>query len=202
MGSNKKMLRHIVIVSLILFLTACGSSPKTNFYVLNADLGAMTREANINKGPAVGVWRVKLPDILDRSEIVTRDSQFEIKLGDFSWWAGSLDKNMTQLIAAELSERLRSSLVVVSPWESYRKLDYQVVIRVERFDGVLGGEAVLRGVWGLLDAEGQKELQREAFAFKANTADSTYKEMVAAMSQLTVQLAGQVAKAILTQASL
>jgi len=202
------MLRHVSIVSLLVLLTACGSSPKTEFYVLSADHGSLVQAANANSGPAIGVWSVKLPGYLERSEIVTRDSEYEIRLGDFSWWAGNLDENMTQLIANQLSQSLQSNRVVVSPWPSFRTIDYQTIVRVERFDGALGGEAVLRGVWSLLDADGQKELRREAFEFKASAAGtstlaaSSYADLVAALSRLTVQLAEQMAKGIREQMSM
>jgi uncharacterized lipoprotein YmbA len=195
------MLRHILIASLLVLLAACGSSPKTDFYMLNADHGAVVQAANVGTGPAVGVWRVNLPDLLDRSEIVTRDNQFKVKMADFSWWAGNLPQNMTLLITAELSQLLQSNRIVTSPWPSYQKNDYQIIVRVERFDGELGGEVVLRGLWSLLDSEGLNELNREVFEFKTSTTDSTYQEMVAAMSQLTVQLADQLADGIIVQES-
>jgi len=97
---------------------------------------------------------------------------------------------------------------VVSPWASFRKIDYQTIVRVERFDGALGGEAVLRGVWSLLDAEGQKELRREAFEFKAHAAGAaaptaaSYEALVATLSRLTVQLAELMANGIREQAGM
>jgi uncharacterized lipoprotein YmbA len=201
MRSDQKMLRHIWMVGLLVLLAACGSSPKTDFYMLNADQGSVMQSANLSTGPAVGVWQVKLPDLLDRSEIVTRDNQFKITMADFSWWASNLSENMTLLMVAQLSQQLQSNRVVTSPWPSYRKFDYQVVTRLERFDGELGGEVVLRGLWSLLDGDGTKELSRQVFEFKTNTADLTYQEMVAAMSRLTVQLAEQLADGIIAQES-
>jgi uncharacterized lipoprotein YmbA len=195
------MLRQLLMLSLLSLIAACGSSPKTEFYMLNADYGSLVQSANANEGPAVGVWTVKLPDLLDRSEIVTRDNRFKITMGDFSWWAGSLDENMTLVIAAQLSQHLQSNRVVVSPWPSYRKNSYQIVILVGRFDGELGGEVVLRGRWSLLDGDGVNELDNEVFEFKANAVDSTHQELVVAMSQLTVQLAEQLADGIIDQES-
>ena len=193
------MLRHIWMVSLLVLLAACGSSPKTDFYMLNADQGSVMQSANLSTGPAVGVWQVKLPDLLDRSEIVTRDNPFKISMADFSWWASNLSENMTLLMVTQLSQQLQSNRVVTSPWPSYRKIDYQVITRLERFDGELGGEVVLRGLWSLLDGDGTKELSRQVFEFKTNTVDLTYQEMVAAMSRLTVQLAEQLADGIIDQ---
>ncbi len=199
MRSDQKMLRCILMVSLLVLLAACGSSPKTDFYRLNADQGAVMQSANLSTGPAVGVWQVDLPDMLDRSEIVTRDNQFKITMADFSWWASSLKKNMTLLIVTQLSQHLQSNRIVSSPWPSYRKIDYQVRTRVERFDGELGGEVVLRGLWSLLDGDGTKELSRQVFEFKTNTTDVTHQAIVAAMSRLTVQLAEQQADGIIDQ---
>lgn len=193
------MLRRIWMGCLLVLLAACGSSPKTEFYQLNADMSSITQAANLSEGPAIGVWQVELPDLLDRSEIVTRDNQFKIAMADFSWWAGNLSQNMSLLIVTELSQQLQSNRVVMSPWPSYRKNDYQVIVRVQRFDGVLGGEVVLRGLWSLLDGDGTEELNRQVFEFKTNTADLTYQEMVTAMSRLTVKLAEQLTEGIIDQ---
>ena len=193
------MLRHISMVSLLVLLAACGSSPKTDFYMLNTDKGGFAQAANTATGPAVGVWQIKLPDYLDRSELVTRDNEYQITIADFSWWAGNMETNATLLIATAMSKGLRSNRVLASPWESYRKHDYQVKIRLERFDGALGGEIVLRGVWSLLDADGLNEISGEVFEFKANAVDATYKGMVATMSQLLVQLGGDLTAAINAQ---
>jgi len=190
------MLRHIFILSLLAALTACGTSPKTKFYQLNTQQETSEAVTEKNQGPAIGVWRVDLPDFLDRSEIVTRNNHFEIELADFSWWADDLENNITSLIASELSQRLHSNRVITSPWSSYQKNDYQIKIHVQRFDGVLGGEAVFRGTWSLLDATGKNVLSNESFSYSAKTADNTYKEMVATLSQLTLQLVDEMASSI------
>jgi uncharacterized lipoprotein YmbA len=169
--------------------------------MLNADHSSLVQSANTSEGPAVGVWQVELPDILGRSEIVTRDNAFKMSIADFSWWAGDLNKNMSLLIVTQLSQYLQSNRIVVSPWPSYRKNDYQIIIRVARFDGELGGDVVLAGLWSLLDAQGDNELNREVFAFKTKTADTTYQEMVEAMSRLTVQLSEQLADGVINQES-
>ena len=194
------MLRHTLMVGLVCFLAACGSSPKTEFYMLNVDEGSVL-QANTSEGPAVGVWTVILPEVLDRSEIVTRENQYKINMADFSWWAGALNKNITLMVAVQLSRHLQSNRVVTSPWPTYVKNDYQITILVSRFDGELGGEVVLKGLWNILDGEGEKKLGGQVFEFKTNTADSTYQAMVESMSQLTAQLAEQLVDGIIDQES-
>ena len=193
------MLRHIFIVVLILGLTACGRSPKTNFYMINVENASDSHLQQKARGVGIGVWKVELPILLDRYEIVTRADLYNIELADFHQWAGGLVNNMTRLIASELGRRLQTDRVVISPWSSYKKHDYQLKIQVQRFDGVLGGEVILSGAWSLLNAQGNKEIVRKSFNFKTQTKGEQYSDMVAALSQLTVMLSEQMAGVISIQ---
>ena len=193
------MLRHLFIVSLILYLSACGSSPKTHFYTLDTNHPSNTPSDHRADGVRIGIWRVKLPELLDRSAIVTRRGQYNIELADFHKWADRLDDNISRLIASELANRLQTDRVVVSPWPTYAKNDYQIKIHIDRFDGELGGEIVLSGAWSLLNGEGNKELARKTFTFKEQAAGATYGDMIASLSQLTVQLAEKIAHIVSTQ---
>ena len=193
------MFRFMYIVSLLWFLTACGSSSKTYFYVLNTKQVSENLVGNDIEKVRIGVWRVKLPELIDRSEIINRTDLYNIELADFHQWAGGLSNNITQLIADELSRQLQSDQIVISPWASYHENNYQVKISINRFDGRLGGESVLRGAWSLLNAEGNKEIVREAFNYRALASVKSYSDMVKSQSKLIVQLADQISKSILAQ---
>jgi len=190
------MLRHLFIVSLVMCLSACGSSPKTHFYMLSAKNQSTASSVYTAEQVRIGVWVIKLPDFLDRSEIVTRNGQHAIELADFHKWADRLGDNMTRLIAGELGQRLKTGQVVISPWSSYTNNDYQVRISIDRFDGERGGEVILNGFWSLLNGEGKNELIREAFTFKEQAASIEYDDMVVTLSHLTVQLAEKISDAI------
>lgn len=193
------MLRHYSIFIFVLFLSACGSSPKTHFYVLNSTELADNIPQHTTDGVAVGVWSVNLPRILDRSEIVTREGPHKIELAAFHRWAGELNINMTRLIADTLSKQLQTNRIVTSPWPSYSKNDYQVKINVHRFDGELGGVITLSGNWSLLSDSGSKEISRKPFTFTAQSSNKTYSEMVAQLSRLTIKLAEQIGNEISRQ---
>jgi len=195
------MLRIIAGISLLVVLSACGSSPKAHFYTLSSGTASALQTGNTNnQGVSVAVWTVTLPEYLRRPEIVTRNNQVEISLADFDRWAGNLDNNATQLIANELGKRLQSNQVVTSPWESYRQNDFQVKVHADRFDGALNGEVVFRGTWSLMKGKGKdkKEIVRQNFAIKEKAADPSYLEMVKALSKTTVLLAEQIANSIST----
>ena len=81
-------------------LPTCGTSPKTNFYLLSAEHDADITTTN---KISIGVCKVKLPELIDRPEIVTRTGTHTIDLADFHRWAGGLSSNVCLLIANELS---------------------------------------------------------------------------------------------------
>ena len=191
------MPRLICIISFLFFLGACSTSPKTHFYVLNTKFASNEVYSGESfESVGLGLWLVKLPRLLDRPQIMTRTDQFNIELADFHKWVGGLGNNMTRLIANELGRLLQTDRVVISPWPSYVKNDYQLTIQVDRFDGELGNEVVLKGVWSLLNSKGNKELTRKAFNYTTNAGGKSYGDMVAALSTLTVQLSQEIAKII------
>lgn len=188
--------RNILLLWLILLLSACGTSPKTNFYLLSAD-NAM--EGNTPDEVSIGVWKVSLPELIDRPEIVTRTGPYTIDLADFHRWAGGLRSNINLLLANELSHNLKTGHVDISPWSSYRQFDYQIKVHVRKFDGSLGGESQLEGVYIILNGKGDKKLFEDTFMLKENVKGKSYNNMAEAMSQLVINLSAKIAKSIEAQ---
>ncbi|MCW8933471.1 MAG: PqiC family protein [Gammaproteobacteria bacterium] len=190
------MLLKIFVAVSVLFLSACGTSPKTNFYILSAERSVETYEQD---SVSVGVWKVDLPDVIDRPEIVTRTGDYTIELADFHRWAGGLESNISILIANELAHNLKTAHVDVSPWSSYRKFDYQVKVHIRRFDGELGGESVLQGVYLILDGKGNNKILENSFSFTEKLKGKKYSDMAEVMSNLVIQLAEKVSTSISKQ---
>ena len=186
------MLRILLMVTLALGLSACGVSPKTHLYVLNSGQD----EVSQTEGLGIGVWKVKLPELLDRAEIVTRHGEYEIELADFHHWAGRLGPNIDAIMVKGLSQRLATNNVSSSPWPGQRTIDYQVWVHMDRFDGQLNGEAVVSGTWILLNGKGSEELTRGPFAVQAPVNGGEYSDIVASLSQLTTQVVDVIAEEI------
>lgn len=198
----KDVYKKIILLTMLLTVTACvgfgGNSPPTYHYVLSSDIVSNTNTTIDLQSEqlSIGLWLVTLPDMLDRPQIVTRIDQYGIQLGEFDRWAGDLKLNMTQQIADELRVRLRTDRVTVYPWLTNQAINHQVKINVVRFDGTLGGAAVLKGTWVLLDGNGKKELFRESFFKKSDTKDISYTAMVATLSKLVTALSEQISAGI------
>lgn len=192
----KKLIRNLCLMSLSVLLSACGASPKTNFYVLNSDhAGALETTETIS----VGIWQVKLPTLIDRPEMVTRTGTYTIELADFHRWAGGLSNNVDLLIAEELSYNLNTAQIDISPWSAYRKLDFQVKVHIREFDGVLGEQSSLNGSYVVLNGKGNKKLSEDVFMFSESVKGKAYADMASAMSSLVVKLSAKISSSILQQ---
>ena len=180
-------------------LSGClgGGSPAAQFYVL--DMPSTVSDpvaAQAADGVAIGLGPIVLPDTVRRPQIVTREGAHGIALAEFHRWAGDLTANMTRLMAEVLMQRLATDRVALYPWPRARQLDYQVRVDVLRFDGSLGGDAVLEGTWTLLDGDGGKELNVSGFEFTEPSRGGKYPHLVEAFSRLTVRLAEQIAGSV------
>jgi len=80
-----------------LFLTAvilagCASSQPSRFYQLNPMPNQTTPVSHLSASHNIvlAIGPLRIPDYLDRPQIVTRSGKNELKLSEFGLWAGSL----------------------------------------------------------------------------------------------------------------
>jgi uncharacterized lipoprotein YmbA len=140
---------RLALLLLIALAAGCGSSPKRNFYTLQAPLGTAAR--TVPSGPAqptVVVGPVTVPDTVDRAQIVVRTSNNRLEISDLHRWAEPLRGEIGQVLAADLSRELGGMEVFVRGQETATgEPDIRVAVDVLRFDSVLGEAAVLEAAW-------------------------------------------------------
>jgi hypothetical protein len=137
-----------------------------------------------------------MPDYLDRPQIVTRVSENEIKLDEFSRWAEPLKDSFTRALVQNLSTILNTAKVINTTETTGFPLMLQVGVEVAQFDGTLGGDVVLIAKWGLFEQEGKKLLVGKRSSFKEPTGAATYEALVAAESRAVAALSREIAEAI------
>jgi len=184
-------------LALTLCLSACaGKSTSSKFYVLSA----MPQSAlSATEGTTIGVLPVAMPDYLDRPQIVTRASENEIKLDEFSRWAEPLKESFTRALVLNLSSLLDTVKVVKTTGSAGFPMALQVGVEVLQFDGALGGDAVLIVKWALFEAGGKKLLLAKKSSFKEPTGAASYEALVAAQSRAVAALSREIAEAIRTR---
>ncbi len=177
-----------------LLLTAClTTSPPARFYVL-APL-AQPRSVQL-PDMLVGVGPVNLADYLDRSQLVSRSSNVSLRLDEFNRWAGGLDRNVTQVLADNLSRLMGIDGVLAYPWSSAIDLDYQVVLDISRFDFGPDHKVVLDVQWQLFDQRRRKLVQVRRGHFEVPSRDGSQAAMVQAQSEALARLSESLAQAI------
>jgi uncharacterized protein len=187
----------ILLLASAVCLCACaGKSATSQFYVLSSlpqpALGAV-------EGTVIGVFPVAMPDYLDRPQIVTRVSENELKLDEFSRWAEPLKDSFTRALVQNLSTLLNTAKVIKTTESTGFPMALQVGVEVVQFDGTLGGDVMLIVKWGLSGEEGKKLLLAKSSSFKEPTGAATYEALVAAQSRAVAALSREIAEAIRTR---
>jgi hypothetical protein len=151
------------------------------------------------EGITIGVFPVAMPDYLDRPQIVTRASENEIKIDEFSRWAEPLKESFTRALVQNLSSLLNTVKVIKTTANTGVPMALQLVAEVVQFDGSLGGDAVLIVKWALFEADGKKLLLAKKSSFKEPTGAASYEALVAAQSRAVAALSREIAEAIRTR---
>jgi uncharacterized protein len=187
----------LVILGTSLMVGGCASQP-SRFYLLsalpNTETAALATSGE--QATTIGVGPVTLPRYLDRPQIITRTSPYELKLAEFDRWAESLDTNFTRVLAENLALLIPTARVAVMPWPRATTIDYQIIVDVTHFLSQVGGESLLIADWILFKGEGQQVLLTEKSRVSAPAGGQDYAAMVAAMSQAVASLSREIATGI------
>ena len=184
----------LVLLATLLAVAGCAKGPPPDFYVLHATTGESI--AGIERGIAVGVGPIELPAHLNRSQIVTRTSDYQLDLSESHQWAEPLKDSVSRVIAVNLSNILESNRVFVIPRRRKVSLDFQVSVDIVRFDGRLGEAAALGARWTLYGKDTREPLFSKVTIVYEETGDGSYNALVAASSRTLEVLSMEIAEAI------
>lgn len=171
-----------------LLLSACSSEP-TVYHTLS--LASATPVVN-NNIRSLGVGPVKLPDLLDREGMVIRHNATSAEVSDTHLWGGQLEDELLSALTQHLQDALPSTQVLQIPWEVSQTPQYQVVVRLDQFDGIPGQQVVLRGLWQLQNGSDGRILSSHPVMLQRKPAKPGINGLVEAQSLLVAELASQI----------
>lgn len=183
----------------LLFLAAagCAQTPPSDFYVLTPMAGAgQPSEAAPRESLSVSVGPVKIPEYLNRAQIVTRAGQNRLDVNEFNRWGGSLASNLSGVIAENLSVLLGTDEVFVFPTQDPVSPRYRVMLSVTRFDGTLGEKAVLDARWLITGPRRRGQLATGRTVLNEIPDGSGYDAYVSAQSRALEVLSREIAAEI------
>jgi hypothetical protein len=139
---------------------------------------------------------LRIPDYLNRSQIVTRAGGTEIQVDEFSRWAEPLTVAMHRIVSADVDILLDGVIVVAFPYDSMIRpqVDYRLLGDVIRFDADQSGRVVLEVQWTITDTDSEVAvpIHRNRYEARAATADDPA-AVVAAMNDALASFSRDIA---------
>ncbi|MDH4039504.1 MAG: PqiC family protein [Gammaproteobacteria bacterium] len=185
--------RIIPCLYLLLCLTACGSSPPSNFYRLTAAVAPATG----GQQPSLGIGPVDIPEFLNRNALVYTRGGNQLQLADTDRWAEPLEYGVKRVVGLNLSQLLHTENLQFFPWDLRQAPEYGVRINILDLDA-RDGQATLVVDWLLYRAGDGTSLTHRISQFTQPLASEQPMPgaLPAAYSALLYQLSETIAEAI------
>ena len=191
----------LFLLSIMLLLNGCGTTPPSKFYTLEAMSGSETTQITPDRRNLhIGIGPVQFAEYLQRSQIVTRTNSAEVSLAETHRWAEPLNNNFSRILAENLSILIGTDKISLHPSRNWSDIDYQVVINVWQFDASKQGEVTLVANWSIRGKGGSELLTMKKSTFSTTLEDTTsYTDIVRAQSKTVEMLSSEIAGVIQTE---
>jgi len=198
--SRKRMLAVALAATL---LSACvpANYSSTRFYVLTPlnPSAALMKEGDRKDALSVEILSIRLPQYLERPQIVTRSATNRLELAENQQWGGNLGKDMVRTLAQNLSRILGTPRVAMAPHRPPAPPSVCVEVEVMQFERDPKGQVRLTAQWRL-SRGGDRELlaaQITELTGRETHAESDFESTVTSMSALWGELSKIIGGAIL-----
>ena len=190
---NKFLKSWIIVLTLPLILTGCGTTPASKFYLLSAE------ETHLPAGstPSLGVGPIEIPEYLNRNSLVYNRGGNRLHIADFERWAEPLDSSFVRVIRINLASLLDTQDVQSYPWSNSNRPDYGVEITLLSLDAN-DTKAELIAEWHIYRAKSRETILRRLVELQhpIQASPVTAAEVAPAYSKLLMQLSEVIAAAI------
>lgn len=122
--------RLIWVLSLAVLLAGCGSSPRSNHYLLTA----ADAIAPAGESPSLGIGPIQIPEYLNRYDMVFNQQGNQVNVASSQRWAEPLGDGIQRVLSLNLATLLNTGNVRSFPWQVKRAPDYAVKINLLSLD--------------------------------------------------------------------
>ena len=179
------MNKYVGLLSLAL-LAACGA-PKQNTAFYTFDTAAPRTVAN--RKISVDVGRVRIPEYLDRPQMVTT-SGVSVDIDQHNRWAENPGTLIQRRLISNLASSLPASTVKDANFISTPG-DYAVFVEVYRLDGAIPGAPQISAMYSITGDNSAPHVRRVAYT---GAAASDYAEYAASLGALIDRLSDDIAR--------
>ena len=138
---------RVMLLTMALCAAACSRTPPAQYYLLSAPPG--TVGTNAPDGPRLGLGPIRLPEYLDRPQIVTWANATRLNLSNRHRWAEPLRDSFARTLQAQLTQAMPGTQVIPYPWRGAQPPARQISLDVQRFERAADGTMHLSARWTL-----------------------------------------------------
>jgi len=190
---TKRLLKYTFLLCLVFLILSCAKSSKpVEYYMLDASVGIDNNQTlKGDEGPMIGLGPIRLPEYLDRFQMVVAVSQNKYKLIDGHRWAEKLDQNISLALFKTLPGQLGTDKMIRYPWPQRPGVDFQVKIDILEFNIDQTGQSRLVAQWSIKSKD--KTLLNKRSSFTAEASSTDIDKMVEAQSECLTKLGQEIA---------
>ena len=189
---TKKLLKYLFLSCLVFLILSCAKSSKpVEYYMLDASVGIDNNQTlKDDEGPMIGLGPIRLPEYLDRFQMVVAVAENKYKLIDGHRWAEKLDQNISLALFKTLPSQLGTDRMIRYPWPQRPGVDFQVKIDILELNVDQDGQSQLVAQWSIKSKDKTILNKRSTFTAQASTTDID--KMVQAQSECLTQLGQEI----------
>jgi len=162
------------------------------------DKAAVGEKFNLPADTIIEVGPVKIPQYLDRPQIVTQDKNKMLVFAQLDRWGEPLDAALERLITEDLAAMLPAASLQMFPYNFTIPLKYQVLIDIIQLDCALDGDLFLAAQWTIIDVPNKKMLLTKRSDFRQPVSPREYAGLAAALETVCAALSSQIAQTLST----
>ncbi len=192
----------ILSVFAVFMLSACASSSPVRYFSLSPIDAEFRKDSD--DAVMLGLGPIRMPEYLNRSQIVTRGANAEMQVDEFSRWSEPLTTSLMRIVAADVDNLLQDVVVVVFPYETLVRdqVNYRLIGDVGRFEADYMGRILLEVQWGVADINGEVivPMRRNRYQIQASVVGDSGAVVVAmndALGQFSRDIATKLEAALL-----
>ena len=188
-------MKKISAVLCCILLTACSwRSPDSSFYVMESS----GLQPISGKKTSVSVARVKVPDMLDRPQIIVSDKEStQIQVLEFERWGETYPDMLQGTITNDLIAYLPNAYVKRTYFDG-EETSYSVNVEINRLQAYRGDKVLLSAWWNIKDGRGNVVIKKQG-AYGAKVHGDDTQDLVNAQAEAVHQMSRDIADGLVNK---
>ncbi|MFA5008521.1 MAG: PqiC family protein [Candidatus Omnitrophota bacterium] len=188
----------IILFSFVSGCVSVPNSPNPRFYSLHAQDKEKIKKFDTKVNTIIGVGPVRIPEYLNRPQIIVKKKDKTIVFDEFNRWAESLDFSLERMLNENLVLMLPGTSFQIFPWDFAIAVKYQVVIDIVELENNFNDNLFLAVQWSIIDLEKKRAVVTRRSEFSKDIYPHNYYGMVEALSETVSSLSTQVAEELVS----